>query len=310
LLRGRDVLTIGDFTKEEIHTIIETARMLKLLYLSGGRLRTLEGKTIALYFELPSTRTRVSFEVAVYQLGGRPIYLRKEDLQLIRGETIADTARVLSRYVNALVARVKNHEILEEFAKYAEIPVINALSDKYHPCQALADLLTIYEKRGKLMGINVAYVGDGNNNVCHSLMLACSKVGANIRVACPKGYEPLDEIVRKAEEEATKNNSIVEILHDPYEAVKGADVIYTDVFVSMGKEEEREKRMRDFTNWTVTKEMTSLAKDDYIFMHCLPAHRGEEVAPEVIDDPKHSVVWDQAENRLHVQRALLALIVP
>ena len=310
MLKGRDLLTLADFSDEEVREILEAARTLKLLYNMGHKVNVLSGKTLALYFELPSTRTRISFEVAIHQLGGYAIYLRQEDLQLVRGESIADTARVLSRYVKAIVARVRNHEILEEMARYAEIPVINALSNLYHPCQALADLLTIYEKKGRFRGLRVAYIGDGNNNVCHSLMLACSKVGIDIRVGCPRGYEPLKEVVKKAEEAASKHGSIVEILHDPYETAKGADVIYTDVFVSMGREEERDKRLRDFAGWTITKDIVRMAKEDYIFMHCLPAHRGEEVAPEVIDDPKHSVVWDQAENRLHLQRALLALIVP
>ena len=310
MLKGKDLLTLADFSDEEVREIIEAARTLKLLYNMGHKVNVLFGKTLALYFELPSTRTRISFEVAIHQLGGYAIYLRQEDLQLVRGESIADTARVLSRYVKAIVARVRNHKILEEMARYAEIPVINALSNLYHPCQALADLLTIYEKKGRFRGLRVAYIGDGNNNVCHSLMLACSKVGIDIRVGCPRGYEPLKEVVKKAEEAASKHGSIVEILHDPYETAKGADVIYTDVFVSMGREEERDKRLRDFAGWTITKDIVRMAKEDYIFMHCLPAHRGEEVAPEVIDDPKHSVVWDQAENRLHLQRALLALIVP
>jgi len=259
-------------------------------------------------FQKPSTRTRVSFEVAMYQLGGYALYLNWNDLQLGRGESIADTARVLSRYVNGITARVLKHTDLEELAKYSSVPVINALSDLEHPCQALADVLTIWEKKGKLEGIKLAFVGDGSDNVLHSLLLACAKLGINISIATPPGYEPKKEILRIAEEEGSRYGSLIEIVREPEVAVRGADVIYTDVWVSMGQESERAKRISDLSRYRVTVDLMKLAKEDAIFMHCLPARRGEEVVDEVIDG-KWSVVWDQAENRLHVQKALLSLLL-
>jgi len=231
-----------------------------------------------------------------------------QELQLGRGETIADTARVLSRYVDGIVARVYKHSDLIELAKYAEIPVINALSDKEHPCQAVGDMLTILEKKGRLKGITLAYVGDGGNNVAHSLILAASKLGVNVRIGTAEGYDPDPDIIKLAEAEAKLNGSYIEIVRKPEEAVKGVDVVYTDVWVSMGQEAEKEKRERDLGKFRVTPELMKLAKEDAIFMHCLPAHRGLEVVDEVIDGP-WSVVWDQAENRLHAQKAILALLL-
>jgi len=307
-IRGRDFLTLQDYSPEEIQFILQSSFEFKRERAYGEFRKPLRNKTIAMIFQKPSTRTRVSFEVAMYELGGTALYLRWDDLQLRRGELISDTARVLSRYVHGIVARVYDHKDLEELAEFATVPVINALSDLFHPCQALADIMTIIEKKGRLKGVKVAFVGDGNN-VCHSLMIACSKLGADIAVATPKGYEPKEFVIEWTMENASHSGSQVVITNDPIEAVENADVIYTDVFVSMGMEHETEKRKKDFKGWQVNKELVSHAKKDFIFMHCLPAHRGEEVAPEVIDDPVHSVVWDQAENRLHTEKALLALLI-
>lgn len=301
----RDFLVMGDISRAELFKLLREAERMK-----AGRKRIrkdLAGKTIAMIFERPSTRTRVSFEVGIRELGGNVIFLGMQEMQISRGETIADTARTLSRYVHGIIARVSAHETLVELARYSEVPVINALSPLEHPCQALADLLTIYEKKGKLKGIKLAWVGDGNN-VCNSLLVACGMAGVNISVATPKGYEPLVEIVEKAKEFAASSGSKIEILNDPKTALTNADVVYTDVFVSMGQEKEREKRMKDFSGFKITEKLMSFAKPDAIFMHCLPAHRGEEVDPEVIDGPR-SVVFDQAENRLHAQKALLKFLI-
>lgn len=308
-LRGRDLLSISDLTKDEILHILEVARLFKTRYYIGEKLiPVLKGKSLAMIFQKPSTRTRVSFEVAMYELGGHALYLNWNDLQLGRGETIADTARTLSRYVNGVAARVLRHSDLIELAQYASVPVINALSDLEHPCQALADVFTIWEKKGRYEGIKVAFIGDGSDNVLHSLLLACSKLGIDVTIATPPGYEPRSEILKLAEEAATMSKSTIDIVRDPENAVKAADVIYTDVWVSMGQEVEREKRTRDLSRYRVSLDLIKLAKNDVIFMHCLPARRGEEVDNEVIDG-KWSVVWDQAENRLHVQKAVLALLL-
>lgn len=259
-------------------------------------------------FQRPSTRTRVSFDVAMKRLGGLVVDLSWEESQLGRGESIADTARVLDRFVDGVMARVQSHGDLEEMARHADIPVINGLSDFCHPCQILADLLTIWEKKGELKGLKLVYVGDGNN-VCNSLLIGCSKVGMNISVACPDEYMPYEKAVRWALENAQESGSKVEITNDPYKAVEDADVIYTDTFISMGMEAEREKRLRAFMpRYQVNTGLFKYAAEDAVFMHCLPAHRGEEVSPEVIDGPR-SIVWDQAENRLHIQKGLLTLIL-
>lgn len=301
----RDFLVMADISPAELRKLLKEAKKMKV---ERSKVRKdLAGKTIAMIFERPSTRTRVSFEVGIRELGGNAIFLGAQEMQLSRGETIADTARTLSRYVHGIVARVSAHETLVELARYSEVPVINALSPLEHPCQAIADLLTIYEKKGKLKGVKLAWIGDGNN-VCNSLLVACGMVGMDMSVATPKGYEPPAEIIEKAKEFATKSGSKIEILNDPKTALTGADIVYTDVFVSMGQEKEREKRMRDFSGFRITEKLMSFAKPDAIFMHCLPAHRGEEVDPEVIDGPQ-SVVFDQAENRLHAQKALLKFLI-
>jgi ornithine carbamoyltransferase len=306
-LKGRSLDSLFHLTREEIEQILKTSELLKFQLLRGEEHLLLKGKTLAMIFEKPSTRTRVSFEVGMWQLGGYALYLSASDLQLGRGETIADTAQVLSRYVDGIMARVFAHQTILDLVKYSRVPVINGLSDFSHPCQGLADLFTIYEKKGRLSGLRLAYVGDGNN-VAHSLLYGCSKVGINITLACPKGFEPDPEVVSKAEEEGKKSGCEVRITKDPKEAVKGADIVYTDVWASMGKEKEHEKRMKVFKPYQVNGKLVKEAEEDYIFMHCLPAHRGQEVTDEVADS-ENSVIFDQAENRLHTQKALLALIM-
>lgn len=306
-LEKKDLLSVQNLSDEEISDILAKAIQFKKQRSKGIFSNELQGKTIALIFERPSTRTRVSFEIGIHELGGEPLFLSAQELQLSRGETIADTAKTLSRYVHGIVARVTSHEHLVELSKHSAIPVINALSPLEHPCQTLADLQTIREKKGRLKGLKLAWVGDGNN-VCNSLLLGCTLVGMNISAACPNGYEPNAEIVKQAQKNAKRSGVKLEILDDPKKAVAGADVVYADVFVSMGQEAERERRMKDFKGYQVNADLLKHAKKDVIFMHCLPAHRGEEVSAEVIDGP-HSVVFDQAENRLHAQKAILCMVM-
>lgn len=303
----KHLLSIADLKPAELGAILDKAAELKKKLKGGESHELLHGKTLGMIFAKPSTRTRVSFEAAMTQLGGHAIYLGVGDIQLGRGETIADTARTLSRYVDAVMARLFKHEDLLELAENSEVPVINGLTDLLHPCQVLADLFTIREKKGKLKDLKLAYVGDGNN-VCNSLLLGCSKAGVDISVATPKGYAPDAEVLKQAKREAKARGVKVEVITDPRKAVGGADVVYTDVFVSMGQEKERKHRLKDFKGYQVDSKLLKGAKPDAIFMHCLPAHRGEEVAAEVIDGPQ-SVVFDQAENRLHVQKAILAQVV-
>lgn len=302
--RGRDFLTLVDYTADEISYLLEVSRGLKELAREANPMDILAGKTLGLMFFKPSTRTRISFEVAMYQLGGLAVYLNVGDLQLSRGETIADTARVMSRYFNGLVVRTFDHQQVVELAHYADIPVINGLTDLFHPCQALGDLLTILEEKGRLQGIKLAFVGDGNN-VAHSLMIGGAKMGLEVAVASPPGYAPDNKVVEMA---GSAGEGIISLTTDPREAVENADVVYTDVWASMGKEAESQERRRKFKDYQVDRALMDRAKPDAIFMHCLPAHRGEEVTDEVMDGPQ-SRVWDQAENRLHVQKALLALLL-
>ncbi len=298
----KHVLSITDLRKEEIIEILDLADKLKEERRKGIFKEYLKNKTLGMIFELPSTRTRVSFEVAMNDCGGYAIYMNWNDLQLGRGESIADTARTLSRYVHAVMMRVRNHEILLEFAKFSSVPVINGLSNLEHPCQILADLQTIREVKGSL-DVKVAWVGDGNN-VCNSLLLASSILGFELRLAIPEGFDPPNEILKKARELGGR----FEIVRDPKEAVREADVIYTDVWASMGQEEERERRLKVFRPYQVNMELVNEAKDDVVVMHCLPAHRGEEITDDVIDS-EYSVVFDQAENRLHAQKALLLKLI-
>jgi ornithine carbamoyltransferase len=308
-LRGRDYISVVDLSPEELITVLELSRDFKRRFYGGERvIPVLQGKTLMLIFQKPSTRTRVSFEVAMKQLGGFTVTANWTELQLGRGETVADTARTLSRYVDGIAARVYRHSDLVELAQYATVPVINALSDLEHPVQALADFLTIWEKKGRIAGVNIAFLGDGADNVAHSLILMAASLGANIRVGTAKGYEPLPRILELAEERARRSGASIDVVYTVEEAVRGVDVVYTDVWVSMGQEAEAERRVRDLSPFRVTPEVMRLAKPDAIFMHCLPAKRGYEVVDEVIDGP-WSVVWDQAENRLHTQKALLALLL-
>lgn len=302
-LYGKDLLTLKDLSEEDISALLAEAGELK-----QNKIQPIfHGKTLAMIFEKSSTRTRVSFEAGMAQLGGNALFLSQKDLQLGRGETVADTAKVLSGYVDAIMIRTFEHEKVEELAKEADIPVINGLTDKYHPCQALADLLTIKEIKGKLKGIKVAYIGDGNN-VAHSLMIGCAKMGCDISIASPKGYEVLDEAAEAAKTYALQSGSSITLTDDPIEAVKDADVIYSDVFTSMGQEAEEQERLAVFAPYQVNGALVSHAKPDYTFLHCLPAHREEEVTVEIIDGP-NSAVFQQAENRLHVQKALLKAIL-
>jgi ornithine carbamoyltransferase len=268
--------------------------------------KALKGQTLAMIFEKSSTRTRVSFEVGMAQLGGHALFLNKQDIQLGKSETVADTARVLSRFVQGIMIRTFAQKTVEELAKNASIPVINGLSDSHHPCQILADLLTIQEKFGRVKSVNVVYVGDGNN-VAHSLLIGAAKTGMNLKVVCPKGYEPDKGILKAAQKEAVKTKSKLEVVHQVKGSVQGADVVYTDVWTSMGQEAEQQKRLKAFEGMQVNESLLS-ESPEALFMHCLPAHRGEEVSAGVIDGKK-SVVWDQAENRLHAQKALLARLL-
>ena len=305
-LRGRDLLSLQDLSPDEVLGLIKLSAELKRDRRKfSGRL---SGRSVAMIFEKPSTRTRISLDVAVSELGGNPIYLRFDELQLGRGETIADTARVLSRYVDLITARVRRHGDLVELARWSDKPVVNALSDLDHPLQTLADMLTILERFGRLKGIKIAWIGDGNN-VCNSTLIGATKLGAHISIACPRGYEPDKRYLEWAEENSARSGSRVELTESPEEAVRDADVVMTDTFVSMGMEAERDRRLKTFIpRYQVTKDLFEKAKPTAIFMHPLPAKRGEEVAPEVIDGER-SVVWDQAENRLHTAKAAILSIL-
>ncbi|QBK26486.1 ornithine carbamoyltransferase [Ureibacillus thermophilus] len=302
-LKGKDLLTLLDYTSEEVQELLTLATKMKKVTKNGKCPKLLDGKVLGMIFEKNSTRTRISFEVGMHQLGGKAIFLHARDMQLGRGEPISDTGLVLSGYLDGVMIRANSHKMVEELAEYATIPVINGLTDLYHPCQALADLETIVENKGTLRGLKTAYVGDGNN-VAHSLVVASAHVGMNIVVATPKGYEPNAEIMKKAQAIAEKNGSTITITNDPVEAVKDADVVYTDVWTSMGQEEEAAQRLKDFQGYQINDELVAHAKPDFMFMHCLPAHREEEVATSVIDGP-NSYVFEQAENRLHAQKAVL-----
>lgn len=306
-MKGRDVVSLADLTAEEIMQVVATAEHFKMMAKAGMQPRPLVGKTLGMIFHKPSTRTRVSFEVAMAQLGGHALNLTAAELQLRRGETIADTGRVLSRYLDGIMIRTYSHADVVELAQAATIPVINGLTDFSHPCQILGDLLTIKEKKGRLEGIKLAYVGDGNN-VAHSLLFGGSKVGMHVVVATPRGYEPDAGVVERASEFARASGGRVEVLTDPLQAVADADVVYTDVWASMGQEAQEEERRRVFGPYQVNGDLMARAGPGSVFMHCLPAHRGQEVTDEVIDGPQ-SVVWDQAENRLHIQKAILALVI-
>lgn len=296
----RHFLTLLDLSPEELHTLIRRAIELKAMHTAGTGYEPLKNKVLGMIFEKSSTRTRVSFETAMYQFGGHAIFLSPHDTQLGRGEPIEDTARVLSRMVDCIMMRTHAHDRLDKFAAYSKVPVINALTDLCHPCQLLADIQTFVELRGSLQGKKVAWIGDGNN-MCHSYILAASQLDFHLAIASPPGYEPQPEVVNRG-------GNHVSLSHDPVQAATDADLVCTDVWASMGQEQEQAKRVEAFRTYQVNLELMSLAKPDALFMHCLPAHRGEEVTAEVIDSP-HSVVWQEAENRLHSQKALLEFLL-
>ena len=301
-MRKKDFIEIHDYTADEVMEIFELARDIKA---KPKKFReALAGQTLAMIFEKSSTRTRVSFEVGMFQMGGHALFLSSRDIQLGRGEPITDTARVLSRYVDGIMARTFAHKTVTDLAEHGTVPVINGLTDLSHPCQAMTDYFTAWEKfGGELKGRKMAYVGDGNN-MAHSLMFGASKVGMDIAVATPSGYKPDAEVTAKAEEDAQAAGTKMQVTTSIEEAIRDADIVETDVWASMGQEEEAEKRRRDFEDWMIDERLMALAKKDAIFMHCLPAHRGEEVSAAVIDGPR-SVIYDEAENRLHVQKAIM-----
>jgi ornithine carbamoyltransferase len=304
-MKQKDFIEIHDYSAREVMSILKLAKSIKA---KPKKYRdALKGKTLAMIFEKSSTRTRVSFEAGMLQLGGHALFLSSRDIQLGRGEPIADTAKVLSRYVDGIMARTFAHKTVTDLAENATVPVINGLTDLSHPCQVMADYFTAWEKLGKLKGKKIAWVGDGNN-MAHSLMFGAPKVGMDIAVATPRGYEPNREVVAQAQADAKAAGTKITLTHSIEEAVDDADIVETDVWASMGQEEEAEKRRRDFEGWQVDPRAMKLAKKKAIFMHCLPAHRGEEVAAAVIDG-KQSVVWDEAENRLHVQKAILITLM-
>lgn len=303
----KHLLGLQDYSADEICQVISLSLKLKEELKNHIPHPLLKGKTLAMIFAKSSTRTRVSFETGIYQLGGMGLFLSSSDIQLGRGETISDTAKVLSRYVDGIMIRTYKQSDVDDLAKYGSIPVINALTDLLHPCQALADLMTIYEKKSTWYGLKMAFLGDGNN-MAHSLMIACSKLGMDFSIGCSPGYEPDKEIVAQAKQNALSSGSSIEVNYDPKEAIKNADVVYTDVWSSMGQEEQSEKRKKALSPYQVNSSLFAYAKPDAIFEHCLPAHRGEEVTGDIIDGP-NSVVFDEAENRLHVQKAVMALLM-
>ncbi|MFD2116957.1 ornithine carbamoyltransferase [Paenibacillus yanchengensis] len=306
-LKGRDFLMLVDYSPEELRYLIDLAIDLKKRLEAGEIYQPLRGKTLGMIFEKSSTRTRVSFETGIYQLGGQGLFLSSNDLQIGRGETIWDTAQTLSRYLDGIMIRTFAHRNVVELARGAMVPVINGLTDLSHPCQALADYQTILEKKGRLEGIKLAYIGDGNN-VVHSLMMGGAKFGVNVAIATPEGYEPDEDLVKQTQANAAETGATLQVYRDPKEAIADADVIYTDVWASMGQEAEQQEREAAFSAFQINEDLVKYAKADYLFMHCLPAHRGEEVSEGVIDGD-HSVIFDQAENRLHAQKAIMAAIM-
>ena len=310
-LKGRDLLSIGDLTVDEIELVLATAVKLKarrsISFKEDEFRRSLEGKVLALLFEKASLRTRVTFDIAMSELGGRALYLGPDEVGLGKRESVPDVARNLERWVNGIAARVFSHQNLVQLAEFSKVPVINALSDLEHPCQALGDFLTLYEHYQRLAGLKLAFVGDGNN-VCNSLLLMAARTGVNMAVGCPKGYEPPEQVVQRAVSDAAATGASITITNDPAEAVHNADAVYTDVWASMGQEAEAEKRRQAFRAYQLNGNLLAKAKSGAVVMHCLPARRGEEITDEVMDSPQ-SVVFDQAENRLHAQKAVLLLIM-
>lgn len=303
----KHLISLNDCTTEEIHNILNLAIKLKKENYAGIKHHILKGKSLGMIFTKSSTRTRVSFEVGMYQLGGQALFLSSNDIQLGRGETIYDTANVLSRYLDGIMIRTFDHQDVLDLAKYGQISIINGLTDLLHPCQILADLQTIYEHKGKLEGLKLCYVGDGNN-ISNSLLHGCTKVGMNISIASPKGYECDAECIENAKNTSKKTGCSVVLTDDPKEAIKNADIVVTDTWVSMGQESEKQERIKIFGSYTVDDNLFAMAKEDAIFMHCLPAYRGYEVTDSVIDGPR-SVIFDEAENRLHAQKAVMATVM-
>ncbi len=299
-MKNKDLIAIRDMSSREILDIVKLARKLKKTPLL--RKRALKDRILALVFQKPSNRTRISFEAAMVHLGGYALYLSPWEIEMGTRESVKDVSRVISRYVDGIVARVFSHQDVVDFARHSDVPVINGLSDRAHPCQALSDIFTIAEKMRTLKDVTVSYVGDGNN-VLNSLLMVCAKTGVNMKVATPEGYRPPEDIFDEASKIARSNKAVFELSSDPYRAVSGSDIVYTDVWISMGQEEEREKRLKDFEGFQVNAALMGAAKEDALIMHCLPAHRGEEIT-DVIDG-KNSIVYDQAENRMHVQKAIL-----
>ncbi len=308
MLKGRDLLSIHDLSVEEVEAILALAEELKAMQKAGIEHRVLAGKTLGMIFEKSSTRTRVSFETGMFQLGGQALFLSNRDLQIGRGEPIKDTARVLSRYLDGVMIRTFEHEKVEEFAKYADIPVINALTDLLHPCQALTDLLTIREHKGKnLKGLKMAYVGDGNN-MTHSLMYAAAKTGMNFVAATPADYVPDEGVTQRAQEDAKETGASIALVTDPFAAAKDADILVTDTWASMGQEAEHEERKKIFAPYQINGDLLAAADKRAIVMHCLPAYRGEEITDDVME-AFSDVIFDEAENRLHTQKAIMALLM-
>ena len=302
----RDFLTLQNWSSEELKEMIATAVRLKQENKNGVKHHLLEGKKLAMIFEKPSTRTRVSFEVGMYELGGYPLYLSSNDIQLNRGESIKDTARTLSRYVDGIMIRTKGHDIIEELAKHASIPVINGLTDDYHPCQVMADVQTIYEQTGTY-DVKVAFIGDGNN-MAQSWLFGAAKFGMDLTVASPEGYECKPEIAKRAMEVAKETGSVIKLVRDPYEAVKDADIVITDTWASMGQEEEKEHRKKVFAGYQVNRALMDATGKKAYFMHCLPAYLGQEVTEDVYESDQ-SIIWDEAENRLHAQKAVMLKVM-
>ncbi len=304
---ARSFLTLKDLFREDLFSIFEKTKELKAEINKRKTLNALQNKVVGLLFEKPSTRTRASFEVAVLRLGGDTVYLPSSELQLKRGEPVKDTARILGSYLDAVVARVYSHQTMEELAQYSGIPVINGLSDFAHPTQAVCDLFTILEVKGKIEGLTLAYIGDGNN-VCHSLLLGCALVGMNMNAACPKGYYPNPEIINDARQIAEKTGARLNVVENPRDAAEGADVLYTDVWVSMGDEDEEETRRKAFKGYQINADLLKVAANDASVMHCLPAHRGLEITDDVIEDPQ-SIVWQQGENKMHGAAGILDFLL-
>ena len=304
---NRHLLTLDDLTPADVEALFEMSASLKIKRREGIPHAQLAGKTLALIFEKPSLRTRVTFEAGMTHLGGHAIYLAPADIRLGERETVQDAARNLERWVDGIVARTFSHQMVERLARFSRIPVINGLTDSHHPVQILCDLFTLWERRGPLAGLTVAFIGDGNN-VCHSWLQGAAKMGLRFTLACPPGYEPDPAVMAEAQEQAKASGAVLAVTHDPSTAARGADVLYTDVWASMGQEEERARRLRDFQGYQVDDTLLRLASPEALVMHCLPAHRGEEIAGDVMDGP-HSIVFDQAENRLHMQKAILVTLM-